>query len=398
MTRSLSRWIPSLALALCAAVPPAYAQQGVDCRKPSGTVERTVCSSADLRARDEQLGEAFSALIGFTPRPDRDTVRQAQTAWLAERNRTCDDKSKEKACTTLYEKRSEDLAKLSQAAQKRLSAVVAGIPKDPKGAAAALQRYDGAAAKAWLIYLYHSGTAAVPDRDAEVDRLAQDILNQGLPNDPYLLEEMKNIGAVSKADTGGMLLFLRHVLSTTELDAPCFLFSKHGQPAFEAFGPFWGSSRDDAPELCEVRSVYEIPEWKALAALIDPVIALALEERGSIRHGYERQFAVDALQASLVPSTLLEAPHSAEARKVAEIRDKAVAAFRGWKDHKVWPEAQHKATLAALPSAIAATSRLYQETFKLSAKTAEQAARAAADRFIASRLVLLIAEETLYDD
>ncbi len=398
MTHSQSRWIPGIALALCVVVPPVHAQQSADCRKPSGAVERTVCASADLRAHDEQLGEAFNALIGFTPRPERDAVRQAHTAWLAERDRTCDDTSKDKVCTALYEKRSEDLAKQSQAAQKRLSMVVAGIPKDPKGAAAALQQYDGAAAKAWLLYLYYTGAVTVPDRNVEVDRLAQNILSQGLPNDPYLLEEMKNIGDVSKADIGGVLLFLRHVLSTTELDAPCFLFSKHGQPAFEAFGPFWGSSRDDAPELCEVRSIYEVPEWKALAALIDPVIAVALEERGSIRHGYERQFAVDALQASLVPSTLLEAPHSAEAGKVAEMRDKAVAAFRGWSDHKVWPEAQHKAALAALPSAIAATSKLYQETFKLSAKTAEQAARAAADRFIASRLVLLISEEPLYDD
>ena len=399
MTLSMTRWFPGLVVvALCAVTSPAHAQS-FDCRTASKPVERTVCTNADLRARDEQLGEAYGVLIAYTPRNERDAAQQAHAAWLAERDRGCDDKAKVKTCTALYEKRTEDLAKQSQAAQKRLSAITAGIPKDAKATAAALQRYDGAAAKAWLVYLYHTGAVTVADKDAEIGRLAREILDHGLPNDPYLLEEMKNIGDVAKADTGGMLLFLRHVLSTTELDAPCFLFNKHGQPAFEAFGPFWGNGRDDTPELChEVRSIYEMPEWKKLASIIDPAIAPALEERGSIRHGYERQFAVDALQASMVPSTLLEAPHSAEARKAADARDKAVDAFRGWKDFKVWPEAQHKAAVAALPPAIAATSKLYQETFKLSAKTAEQAARAAADRFIASRVVLLTAEETLDDE
>lgn len=398
MTLSLSRWFPALVVALCAASASAHAQS-FDCRKASKPVERTVCTNADLRARDEQLGEAYGALIAYTPRTERDGLQQAHTAWLTERDRGCDDKAKVKACTALYEKRTEELAKQSQAAQKRLSAVAAGIPKDAKAAAAALQRYDGAAAKAWLLYLHHTGAVAVTDKDAEIRRLAREILDQSLQNDPYLLEEMKNIGDMAKADTGGVLVFLRHVLSTTELDAPCFLFSKHGQPAFEAFGPFWGNGRDDTPELChEVPSIYEMPEWKKLAALIDPAIAPTLEERGSIRHGYERQFAVDALQASLVPATLLEAPQSADARKAAEAREKAVDAFRGWKDYKVWPEAPHKAAVAALPAAIAATSKLYQEAFKLPAKTAEQAARAAADRFIASRVVLLTAEEAMDDE
>ena len=396
MTPSPLRWFPGLVLALCAAATPVHAQ-GIDCRKPSGAVARTVCGNADLRARDEQLAEAFGTLSAYTQRTDRDALQQAQTAWLAERDRSCDDKAKAKACTALYEKRSEDVAAQSQAAQKRLAAVAAGIAKDPKAAAAALQRYDGAAAKAWLIYLYHTGTVTVPDKDAEIARLARDILERDLGNDRELLEEMRTIGDVAKADTAGVLLFLRHVLSTTELDAPCFLFAKHGLPAFEAFGPFWGTSRDDTPDLCQdVRSVYDLPEWKKLAALMEPTAGPGSET--TIRHAYDRQLAIDTLQASMAPGTLLETPHSLEGKKAAEARDKAVAAFRGWKDYQLWPEAQHKAAVAALPSAIAATSRLYQDNFKLPAKTAEQAARAAADRFIAGRMALLAAEEMTDDE
>ncbi|HYG90981.1 MAG TPA: lysozyme inhibitor LprI family protein [Azospirillum sp.] len=398
MTVFLPRWLPGALVALCAVSTPSAAQS-VDCAKPAKPVERVVCTSADLRARDEQLGETYGMLLGYTPRGEREPVQKVQSAWLAERDRTCDDKAKVKACTALYETRTEDLSKQNQAAQKRLATVAAGIPKDAKATAAALQRYDGAAAKAWLVYLYHTGAVPTADKDAEVRRLAEDILKHDLPRDPYLLEEMRNIGDVAKADTTGMLLFLRHVLSTTELDAPCFLFAKHGQSAFEAFGPFWGNARDDTPELChEVHSIYELPEWKKLASLIDPAIAPALEERDSIRHGYERQFAVDALQASMMPGTLLEAPRSPEAKRAAEARDKAVAAFRTWKDYKAWPEAQYKAATAALPSAVSATSKLYQEKFGLSAKAADQAARAAADRFIASRVVLLIADDVMDDE
>lgn len=398
MTAFLPRWLPGALVALCAVSGQASAQS-FDCAKATKPAERTVCASADLRAHDEQLSETYGMLLGYTSRSDHEPIQQAQTAWLAERDQTCTEKSKVKACTALYEKRTEDLSRQSQAAQKRLAGVVAGIPKDADAAAAALQRYDGAAAKAWLVYLYHTASVAAADKDTEVRRLAADILARHLPNDPYLLEEMRNIGDVAKADRHGMLLFLRHVLSTTELEVPCFLFRQHGQPAFEAFGPFWGNSRDDMPELChEVRSIYDMPEWKKLASVIDPAIAPALEERGSIRRGYERQFAVDALQASMVPSTLLEAPHSPEAKRAAEERDKAVAAFRSWRDYKIWPEAQYKAAVAALPSAISATSKHYQETFKLAPKVADQAARAAADRFIASRVVLLIAEEAMDDE
>lgn len=400
MTPSSHRcWLSGLTVAVALiAMSPARAQ-GVDCRKPSGAVARTVCGSADLRVRDEQLAEAYDALTADTPRTERDPLWQAQTAWLAERERVCDDKDKAKTCVAIYERRSEEVSAQSRTAQKRLAAVAAGIPKDPKAAAAALQGYDGAAPKAWLTYLYHTGTVAVPDRDAEVARLVREIFARGLPNDYHLLEEMRNIGDLATADTAGLLLFLRHVLSTTELDAPCFLFTRHGQAAFEAFGPFWGSARDDTPELChEARSIYDLPEWTKLAALIDPAIVLKLNAHGGIRHGYERQFVIDSLQASLAPATLLEAPRSPEAKRTADAREKAVASFYAWKEFGVWSEVQHKAAIAALPSAIAATSKHYRDNFKLPAKLAEQAARAAADRFIASRLAFLISEGVLGDE
>jgi len=388
-----SSWFVGTALAICLMPIPSMAQT-MDCAKPAGPADRTVCGSADLKVAAEDVATALRDVLAHTPTAERDAVQRAQQAFQSERERACADKASVPACRKLYEKRAADLADQSKAAQKKLAAIVSGIPKDAKGVAAALQRYDGAAAKAWLVYLYHSGAVPVADKEETVRKIVASVVERDLPNDPYLLEEMKNLGDVASAPMGTMLLFLRHVLSTTEMDAPCFLFTKHGQPAFEAFGAFWGNTRDDTPGLCAPpSSVFDLPEWKKVADYMDPAVAPALEERGSIRHGYERQFQVDDLQASLVPSTLLEAPHSAEARKTAEQRQKAVAAFRNWREFEVWPEAQYKAATSALPSAIAATARIYREKFGLNPKVAEQAAQAAGERFLASRLGLILPDE-----
>ncbi|MBK3773764.1 DUF1311 domain-containing protein [Azospirillum sp. YIM DDC1] len=389
-----SSWLFGPALSLCLIPFAAIAQTPPDCAKPVGRADRTICASVDLKVAAEELATLLRDTLGNTPADDRDTIARAQKAFLTERDGTCADKSTITACRALYETRTADLAAQNSTAQKKLAAVVAGIPKDAKAAAMALQRYNGAPAKAWLVYLYQSGAVAVPDKDATVRRLVDEIVNQGLPKDPYLLEEMANLGDIPSAPLGTSLLFLRHVLSTTEMDAPCFLFTKHGQPAFEAFGAFWGNARDETPGLCNPpSSLFDLPEWKAVSTHMDPAIEPALVERGSIRHGYERQFEVDDLQASLVPSTLLEAPMSAEAKKMAEQRGRAVAAFRSWGDFDAWPEKEYRAAVHTLPAAITATSKLYREKFKLNPQTADQAAKAAADRFIAGRLGLIMPDE-----
>ncbi|WP_146041788.1 lysozyme inhibitor LprI family protein [Azospirillum argentinense] len=389
-----SSWLFGPALSLCLMPFAAMAQTPPDCAKPSSRADRTICASADLKVAAEDVATLLRDTLGNTPVEGRDAIERAQKAFLAERDGACADASAIPACRALYEKRAADLAAQNSSAQKKLSAIVAGIPKDAKAAAAVLQRHNGAPAKAWLVYLYQSGAVAVPDKDATVRRLVDEILNQDLPKDPYLHEEMANLGDVPGAPLGTLLLFLRHVLSTTEMDAPCFLFTKHGQPAFEAFGAFWGNARDETPGLCTPpSSVFDLPEWKTVSAHMDPAIEPALVERGSIRHGYERQFEVDDLQASMVPSTLLESPMSAEARKMAEQRGKAVTAFRSWDDFEVWPEKEYRAALHALPSAITATSKIYREKFKLNPQTADQAAKAAADRFIAGRLGLIMPDD-----
>lgn len=392
MVRS-APWLLGTAFALCLS-PLSASAQALDCAKPSTPADRTVCASADLKVAAEDVATGLRDVLAHTPANERDAVNRTQQAFLTERTASCADKADIAACRKLYDKRAAELSAQSSAAQKKLAAVAAGIPKDAKAAAAALQRYDGAAARAWLAYLYHTGAVPVAGKDEAVRKLVSTVIERDLTNDPYLTEEFKNLGDVATAPPATMLLFLRHVLSTTEMDAPCFLFTKHGQPAFEAFGAFWGNTRDDNPGLCKPpSSVYDLPEWKKVAAHIDPAVEPALQERGSIRHGYERQFEVDDLQASMVPSTLLEAPHSPEARKAADQREKAVAAFRAWKDHELWPEAEYKAATGALPSAIAATAKLYREKFGLSQPVAEQAAKAAADRFVASRMVLIMPDE-----
>ncbi|MCW2246676.1 hypothetical protein M2352_002267 [Azospirillum fermentarium] len=285
-------------------------------------------------------------------------------------------------------------ADTATAADPSLAQLVADIPRHPERVAAALETRSEPAARAWLLYLLRTTGPRGETPKERIAGLEQAILSSEIKNDKYLVEEIKNIGDLTDAPLQGVLLFLRHILSADAQEtAPCFLFILHGQAAFEAFGPFWGNGRDQRPRLCEApQSLYSRAEWRKLAAVIDPAIEPALKERGSIRIGYERQFAVDALQASLVPASLLELPYTPQGRKAADERGRAMAAFRSWSDWSQWPKEQYEAAKRLLPTVIDTTSKYYETAFELSPKFARQAAEAAAERFIASRLVLLTAE------
>jgi uncharacterized protein len=372
--------------------------QVLTCAKPTTPVDRTLCGSADLKVAVDDVAAALRDTLVNTPVNERDAVQRGQQSFLSERDKACADRANLDGCRRLYERRVTDLQAQNSAAQKRLAAIAAAIPKDPKAAAIALQRYDGPAAKAWLVYLHQSGQGPLPlDKDAKesaVRSLVSAIIDRDLPPDPELKEEMKALGDVAAAPLATTLLFLRHVLSTTEMDAPCFLFTKHGEAAFEAFGAFWGNSRDASPALCEApTSVFDLPEWKKVEERMTPGGDLAQEDHPPIRQGVERQFDIDSLQASLMPATLLDPPQSDDAKRVADQRKATIAAFRAWRDFTVWSEADYKATIAALPAALTVTARVYREKFGLNPQVAEQAARAAADRFVAARMSALMPDE-----
>lgn len=379
--------------------PPGTAQAApLSCAKPATPVDRTLCASADLKVSVEDVATTLRETLANTPVSERDAVLRGQQNFLAERDRTCADRANTDACLRLYNKRVGDIQTQNSAAQKKLAAIAAAIPKDPKAAVAALQRYDGPAAKAWLVYLLQSGMAAPPDKDtsreAMVRALTSAILRDLMP-DPDMKEELVKLGDIAVAPVGSALLLLRHVLSTTEMDAPCFLFTKHGVTAFEAFGAFWNNSRDASPALCNASvSVFDLPEWKKIVARMSPNTLPGQEDSGGLlRQNGGRQTEIDSLQASLMPATLLDPPQSEDAKLAAEQRKAMLAAFRAWRDFNVWSEADYKATVAALPAAISATAKLYRDTFNLAPSLAEQAARAAADRLIASHLSALMQDE-----
>lgn len=370
----------------------------LNCAKPATPVDRTLCASADLKVSVEDVAATLRETLANTPVSERDAVLRSQQNFLAERDRTCADRANTDACLRLYNKRVGDVQALNSAAQKKLAAVAAAIPKDPKAAVAAFQRYDGPAAKAWLVYLLQSGMAAPPDKDtsreAMVRALTSAILRDLMP-DPDMKEELVKLGDVAAAPVGSALLLLRHVLSSTEMDAPCFLFTIHGVTAFEAFGAFWNNSRDASPALCNPPvSVFDLPEWKKVEARMSPNTLPGQEDSGGLlRQNGGRQTEIDALQASLMPATLLDPPQSDDSKQAAEQRKAVLTAFRAWRDFNVWSEADYKATVAALPAAISATAKLYRDTFNLAPSLAEQAARAAADRLIASHLSALMQDD-----
>ena len=85
-------WRGALALPLGILALGATARaQSFDCSKASTPVETAICASADLRAKDNALAGAYSR-AQFAMREDQpklDALRQAQRAWIADRNRRC---------------------------------------------------------------------------------------------------------------------------------------------------------------------------------------------------------------------------------------------------------------------------------------------------------------------
>ncbi|WP_369936865.1 lysozyme inhibitor LprI family protein [Xanthomonas tesorieronis] len=57
-----------------------------DCAKASSAVERLLCTDQRLDAADEWLARRYAALLAAVPTAQRQAVRRAQQAWLAQRD------------------------------------------------------------------------------------------------------------------------------------------------------------------------------------------------------------------------------------------------------------------------------------------------------------------------
>lgn len=236
-------------LALALACMPGAAAVSFDCAKASSPVERLLCTDKRLDAMHEWLARRYTALLEVLPSAQRQGVRNAQQAWLAQRGR-CLAQPEPGACLNQQMQarvRELDAQYAPQAA--RFDRIVASIPGAPAAAVAQLRAYDGGLASAWLVYLQRFvpaagvGAAEAHERFAAAsaalrrqDRVAAGMLDTDAAADPK---------AMQARDLTLLRLWIERsgytVVGATQPNprpyVHCFVFAQQGEAAYDAMGP-----------------------------------------------------------------------------------------------------------------------------------------------------------------
>ena len=88
------------------------AAHAIDCGKARSAVERGICSDPHLTQLDQELGQYYADALDATQGATRQTLRNQQRRWVAERDRNC--RSGAAACLLpLYEARRDALKALT---------------------------------------------------------------------------------------------------------------------------------------------------------------------------------------------------------------------------------------------------------------------------------------------
>ncbi|NJB80241.1 lysozyme inhibitor LprI family protein [Xanthomonas arboricola] len=357
-----------------------------DCKQAGTAVEKRLCAVPALSNLDDQLDESYRALLESTPRTAVAGVRDQQRAWLRQRNACAQDAKLDDCLQRTLKARADVLAKALVAQQQALDRIIALIPTAPADAARQLQGYDTPLASAWLAYLHQFVPAAGVDAKLASARFesARKALRKVDDFAASLLDDVDGVPAMQAQER--VLTLLRMWIERDNSDhrpyVHCFIFAAVGEPAYEAFGSLYGSTRDGFAPICEPPGgLFALASWKQLDAGFDGLIEALSKDAGTIRYASYAEWKIIALRASVSPLLYL----TPESRKrYGEDPDKAIAAWTG--EDSDWPAAQRKAVRALLPKVRADTAAWLVREKRLPAKQAEQAAAAIVAAWVNARL------------
>jgi len=279
----------------------AQAAPSFDCKAAGTPVEKAICADQALAAADQELANTYKKLQALSDAPERERLRAEQRAWLGQRNQ-CATAAKIGACL------SETLRARVQALNAALPGAVAGItrtvasiPADAQGAVRRLADVREPLGKGWTAYLLRYGPA--PDKAKATATMREAVA--GIDDD-YARDVA---GTGDLATDEGFLTALRIVSDHYEMAWPCFVMERHGQPAWKAQGPLYGSSRDGAgpmPDCSAGGALLATPAWKAVEDLLSPMVGAAFGRTGTIRSSFGRQMAVEDMMSAVDPRLLAE--------------------------------------------------------------------------------------------
>lgn len=357
-----------------------------DCKQAGTAVEKRLCAVPALGNLDDQLDESYRALLESTPRTAVAGVRDQQRAWLRQRNACAQDAKLDDCLQRVLKARADVLAKALVAQQQALDRIIALIPTAPADAARQLQGYDTPLASAWLAYLHQFVPAAGVDAKLASARFesARKALRKVDDFAASLLDDVDGMPAMQAQER--VLTLLRMWIERDNSDhrpyVHCFIFAAVGEPAYEAFGSLYGSTRDGFAPICEPPGgLFALASWKQLDAGFDGLIEALSKDAGTIRYASYAEWKIIALRASVSPLLYLT---PALRKRYGEDPDKAIAAWTG--EDSDWPAAQRKAVRALLPKVRADTAAWLVREKRLPAKQAEQAAAAIVAAWVNARL------------
>ncbi|WP_435012321.1 lysozyme inhibitor LprI family protein [Xanthomonas arboricola] len=357
-----------------------------DCKQAATAVEKRLCAVPALGNLDDQLDESYRALLDTTPRTAVAGVRDQQRAWLRQRNACAQDAKPDDCLQRTVKARADVLAKALTVQQQALDRIIALIPTAPADAARQLQGYDTPLASAWLAYLHQFVPAAGVDAKLASARFesARKALRKVDDFAASLLDDVDGMPAMQAQER--VLTLLRMWIERDNSDhrpyVHCFIFAAVGEPAYEAFGSLYGSTRDGFAPICESPGgLFALASWKQLDAGFDGLIEALSKDAGTIRYASYAEWKIIASRASVSPLLYLT---PALRKRYGEDPDKAIAAWTG--EDSDWPAAQRKAVRALLPKVRADTAAWLVREKRLPAKQAEQAAAAIVAAWVNARL------------
>lgn len=327
-----------------------------DCKKASTAVEKAICADEALSGWDDQVNDSYRRLIDNAPSARVPSLRDAQRAWLRQRNQ-CAPSDLRSCLSDSMKLRARQLQAAADEESVALDRAIADIPRDPAAAARNLRGYAGPLASAWLVYLHaHEPKAGVTEEEARQRRAAAlaGLGDDSYARDIYLDTESKKYSKDGDAPLTLLRLLIERAGYGNGGDARpyvhCFVFARQGKAAYRAFGALYGSSRDAQAPICRPQGdLFERPEWLRLQDAMKPVLGRASAAIGTIRYGYFADWSIQALRATVSPRDFLKPLPKQEAGD-------AEKDIREWNDDKGWPAVERNAVLAAIEPARRATA------------------------------------------
>ncbi|WP_247871904.1 lysozyme inhibitor LprI family protein [Azospirillum sp. TSO35-2] len=362
----------------------AQASPSFDCKAAATPVEKAICADSKLADADQEIADVYKTLQGLSGTADKERLRSEQKAWIAQRN-GCATAASPGACLgPVLDARRKALGEAVPAAVATVAGIVDGIAGDPAGAGRRLAELRGGLGKGWTAYLLRFGPSPDP---AKANTLLREAV-EGI-DDSFARETAQGLDT---STDDGFLTALRVVSDEVEMAWPCSVMERRGKPAWKAMEPLYGSNRDNFgqyPTCKDDGALLDAPAWKAVDALLAPMLEAASARTGTIRSATFRQLNVDRLKSAVDPRLFV-----GDAPELAPL----VTDAAGWRNPR-WIDAGWGSRFrAAVDAAVAAWTPLLATRYGIATADARRIAEAVAAQGLSGSVGLITDNMELQKD